>query len=96
MKLLVLTQKVDKDDPILGFFHTWVLRLSEKFESVVVICLEKGDFDLPHNVEVFSLGKEKGKNRLQYIFQFFNLCFFKSLKYDAFFVHMNQEYVLLG
>ncbi|MEK7642538.1 MAG: glycosyltransferase family 4 protein [Patescibacteria group bacterium] len=96
MRLLILTQKIDKDDPILGFFHTWVFRLSEKFESVVVVCLSKGDFDLPQNVQVFSLGKEKGKNRFYYIFQFFNLCFFQSLKYDAVFVHMNQEYVLLG
>lgn len=96
MRLLVLTQKIDKDDPILGFFHTWVLKLSEKFESIVVVCLEKGKFDLPKNVQVFSLGKEQGKNRFQYIFQFFNLCFLRSFKYDAVFVHMNQEYVLLG
>ncbi len=105
MRLLVITQKVDKDDPILGFFHTWILKLSEKFESLIVICLQEGKHTLPENVKVFSLGKENNelriKNyelwiRIKYVFQFFNLCFFQSLEYDAVFVHMNQEYVLLG
>mgnify|MGYP001569677115 FL=1 len=96
MRLLILTQKINKSDPILGFFHNWVLKLSEKFESIIVVCLQKGEYDLPSNVKVFSLGKEEGRSKLKYIFKFFHLCFFSSFKYDAVFVHMNQEYVLLG
>lgn len=103
MKLLILTQKVDKEDPILGFFHKWIEKFSEKFEAISVVCLEKGKYDLPQNVKVFSLGKERTitNNRylitkIKYIFGFFRFSFFSSLKYDAVFVHMNQEYVLLG
>jgi len=59
MKLLILTQKVDKNDPILGFFVRWVLEFAKHCEKLTVICLEKGEYDLPDNVRVFSLGKEK-------------------------------------
>lgn len=96
MKLLVITQKVDRNDPVLGFFHQWLFKLSFQFEKVEVVCLQKGEYDLPKNVQVFSLGKESGQNKFKYIFNFFKICFFQSLKYDAVFVHMNQEYVLLG
>src|SRR3989344_30371 len=95
MKLLIITQKVDRDDPVLGFFHGWLAKFAEKFESVSVICLQKGVYDLPSNVQVYSLGKEHGGNKLKYIFKFFHLCFF-SLNYSSVFVHMNQEYILLG
>ena len=102
MRLLIITQKVDMDDPVLGFFHTWIVKLASKFESITVICLEIGRFNLPTNVKIFSLGKEKGRDKLGYIFRFFNHSFFsrlrgqESLNYDSVFVHMNQEYVLLG
>lgn len=96
MKLLILTQKVDKDDPILGFFHNWILKMSEKLETVTVICLERRKSELPSNVKVFSLGKEKGESRIKYILNFYKYIWQERKNYDAAFVHMNQEYVLLG
>lgn len=96
MKLLILTQKMDRDDPILGFFHNWVLKLSERFESIIVICLQKGNFDLPDNVAVFSLGKENGGNRIKYVWNFYKDILKFRNQYDSVFVHMNQEYILLG
>ena len=96
MKLLIITQKIDKNDAILGFFHNWVLKLSKKFEKIKVICLEKGLCELPSNVEVFSLGKEKGASKLKYLLNFYRYIFWLRADYDAVFVHMNQEYVILG
>ena len=61
MKLLIITQKVDKNDSVLGFFHGWIREFSRKFEKITVICLEKGEVDLPENVKVFSLGKEAAR-----------------------------------
>ena len=58
MKLLIITQKVDKNDQLLGFFIDWIAGFSHKFEEVTVLCLEKGEFNLPENVEVISLGKD--------------------------------------
>jgi glycosyltransferase involved in cell wall biosynthesis len=96
MKLLIITQKVDKDDPILGFFHGWIEEFSKKFKSIVVICLFKNKYDLPGNVAVLSLGKEKWRSKLKYIFLlfYFSLRYFN--RYDAVFVHMNEEYVVLA
>ena len=96
MKLLILTQKVDKEDPTLGFFHNWILEFTKNVDKVSVICLEKGDYDLPQNVKVYSLGKESGRSKIKYVKNFFNLILGLNREYDAVFVHMNQEYVLLG
>lgn len=94
--ILIITQKVDKNDPVLGFFHTWILEFSKKLEKVNVICLEKGEYNLPENVKVFSLGKEEGVNRLKYLYRFYKYIWQERNNYDSVFVHMNPEYVLLG
>ena len=96
MRLLIITQKVDSEDPILGFFHSWIEKFSLRFESVLVICLQKGKFDLPKNVQVFSLGKEKNLSKISYIFNFYKLIWKHRKEYDSVFVHMNQIYVVLG
>jgi glycosyltransferase involved in cell wall biosynthesis len=87
---------VDKKDSVLGFFHSWLLELGKRFEKVSVICLYEGEHDLPKNVSVYSLGKESGTSRIKYLFNFFDLIWKHRKDYDTVFVHMNQEYVLLG
>lgn len=95
-KLLILTQKVDKDDAVLGFFHNWILEFSKNFKLVTVICLQKGNYSLPNNVRVLSLGKEKKQNRLAYVSKFYKFIWQYRKDYDVVFVHMNVEYVILG
>ncbi len=96
MKLLLITQAIDLDDRVLGFFHRWVEAFSTYFEEITVICLRKGRMSLPNNVKVLSLGKEECENRWQYLVCFFNFIWFRHLSYDTVFVHMNEEYVLLA
>jgi glycosyltransferase involved in cell wall biosynthesis len=96
MKLLLITQKVDRNDPVLGFFARWIEEFAKRYERVSVICLEKGEMSLPSNVSVYSLGKEEGNSRLGYITRFYRHIWALRHDYDAVFVHMNQEYVLLG
>jgi len=95
MKLLVFTQIVDKDDPGLGFFHRWLGELSKHFESIIVICLKEGKHILPANVRILSLGKEQHQSRAQYLRRLYAYVWRERRNYDAVFVHMNQEYVLL-
>ncbi len=95
MKLLVLTQIMDRTDPTLGFFVPWVEELAKRIDSVHVICLQKGGFELPSNVTVSSLGKESGGSRFLYILRFFKQVFARGVGYDAVLVHMNHEYVIL-
>src|SRR3989344_232174 len=96
MRLLIVTQKVDKKDPILGFFHRWIEEFAKNFEKVTVVCLEKGEYNLPTNVKVLSLGKEERRSKAEYISRFYRYIWQERKNYDAVFVHMNQEYVLLG
>jgi len=96
MKLLIFTQTIDRNDSTLGFFHDWVAKMSVSCESVEVICLSKGDFDLPKNVTVYSLGKEKGVSKLGYIRNLYSYLNLIKGSYDRVFVHMNEEYVILA
>jgi glycosyltransferase involved in cell wall biosynthesis len=96
MKLLIVTQKVNKDDPILGFFHRWIIEFSKHFDAVTVITLEEGRHDLPVNVKVLSLGKENKSSRVSQLARFYSLIFKERNDYDAVFVHMNPIYLILG
>jgi len=96
MKLLIVTQKVNINDPILGFFHRWIIEFSKHCEKITVICLEKGEFYLPVNVKVLSLGKENGVSKIKYLVNFYKYIWRERKNYDAVFVHMNQEYILLA
>ena len=96
MKLLVITQAIDLDDPTLSVYHRWVEELASRTD-VRVVCLKLGRNTLPAHVPVFSLGKEKGEaTAFTYAFRFVRHIVQNRSEYDAVFVHMNQEYVLLG
>jgi len=94
-KALFITQKMDLDDTVLGFFHQWVAAFAPHYAGVTVVCLEKGRTELD-NIPVYSLGKEIRPSRLRYLFNFYRYIWRFRRDYDAVFVHMNQEYVLLG
>lgn len=96
MNLLIVTQKIDKNDDVLGFFHPWVIEFAKNYEKVTVICLYKGERNLPSNVKVLSLGKEKGVSKIKYILNFFKYIWEERKNYDKVFVHMNPIYVVLG
>src|SRR3989344_506096 len=96
MRLLFITQKVDKDDDVLGIYHQWIEELAVKIEKLIVVCLYRGRVELPSNVRVDSLGKEKSANRFLYLIKFYFYIWKLRREYDAVFVHMNSEYILLG
>jgi glycosyltransferase involved in cell wall biosynthesis len=108
MKLLILTQKVDRKDDNLGFFHDWIAEFSKQCEQVLVICLWQGEYSLPENVKVLSLGKEQTLStrylipdtwflkKLRFIYNFYFYIITERRNYDAVFVHMNQIYMVLG
>lgn len=101
MRLLIVTQAVDADDPVLGFFCRWVEEFAKHVERIEVICLKEGKHELPVNVRVHSLGKTENSkqtlaNRIRYVFRFLKLAWRLRHDYDSVFVHMNQEYVLIN
>lgn len=96
MKLLIITQALDLDDPTLSVYHSWVEAIASRAEKATVLCLKKGRNTFPQHIEVLSLGKESHPSRVSYIAKFFSYIWTRRREYDAVFVHMNQEYVLMG
>lgn len=100
MKLLFITQIVDKNDLVQGIYHEWISMLAKEYEHLSVMCLYKGGHTLPDNVTLYSLGKEtygaKWYARLLYLFRFYKFLLTRSHEYDRVLVHMNEEYVILG
>jgi len=95
-KLLIITQKVDENDQLLGFFIPWLQRFATHFSKVHILCLEKGKVDLPSNIEVHSLGKDSGNSKIQQLLRFYRLIYQLRDSYDAVFVHMNPIWVVVG
>lgn len=97
MKLLIVTQIVDRDDAILGFFHRWIEEFAKHVESIEVVCLKEGEHELPSNVRVHSIGKEQGGgNAFLYSIRFMYLAWKLRNEYERVLVHMNPEYVVLA
>ncbi len=96
MRILIVTQKVDSEDQLLGFFIDWIKILANKFESIVILCLVQNKFLLPGNVRVVSLGKDRGESKAHQLFNFYKYIWLLRREYDAVFVHMNPIWVTLG
>lgn len=93
-KLLIITQKVDENDQLLGFFTEWLKRLNGKL-PLSVLCLEKGSYELP-GISVESLGKENKNSKLAQGWNFYRHIIQNRHQYDSVFVHMNPIWVVLG
>jgi len=110
MKLLIICQKVDSKDDNLSFFLNWIAEFVKHYKQITVICLFRGEYNLPDNVKVLSLGKERNspiKNRyalrvmryahqIKYLINFYKYTWQERKNYDEVFVHMSQVYIILG
>ncbi len=94
--LLIITQKVDENDPVLGFFHRWLEKISQKTDKVYVIANEVGEYRLPSNVSVYSLGKENGRRKISRYLKFIFFIFSLTPKVSGAFIHMCPEYALIA
>lgn len=90
MRLLICTQAVDSNDPVLGFFHRWIEEFAQHTDHVIVVCLRKGAHSLPPNVEIISLGE---RGRIIRALELCTIVFGRRREYDTVFVHMNPEYL---
>jgi len=73
MKLLIITQKYDFNDSNLGVFIDWWNKLAEKVEKIYVLALEKRSEPIRTNMEVLSMGKERGIGFLGKVFGFYHI-----------------------
>lgn len=92
--LLIITQRVDENDDLLGFFVAWLKEFSKYFDKVFVITLAKGSCELPNNVFVHSLGKEKGSSKFLRIVRFYAYLFKLIPQSKGVFVHMSPIFAI--
>jgi len=93
MKLLIVTQTLDSNHSVLGFFVRWVLEFAKQCEQVTVFCLDKGDDVFPSNVTVIHVPR-KWKGLKMWPLTLAYKAFVHREKYTHVFVHMNPEYIL--
>ncbi len=96
--LLLFNLATDADDPILGFTTRWIQELATHCERLDVITMRAGRLDVPGNVRVFSVGKERGYSEARRLWEFYRilvgLCW--RQRYDACFAHMMPLFVVLA
>lgn len=92
--LVVITQKVDINDDLLGFFASWLCEFAKHFDNVFVIALGVGTYDLPANVHVYSLGKERNSSRLLRVLRLYTLLFRFIPNSAGVFAHMSPIFAL--
>jgi len=98
LRVLMITQKVDLDDDVLGFTHAWVNKLAEKVEQLYVLALAVGRHKLRENVTLYSMGKERGAGRLRRFVNFTRIVAPLILRrqVDVVFIHMVPLYAILA
>lgn len=98
MRLLLFNLATDADDPVLGFTTAWLGELALHCDHIHVITVRQGGLDLPHNVSVYSVGKEKGYNKLRKVIEFYRYLghILNSEQIDACFAHMQPLFAVLG
>lgn len=96
MKLLFLTQVLDRQDAILGFVPRWIEGMARHVEALRVIALELGDLSgLPANVDAREVGR-KGRLVRWLRYQRFLREAFERDGFDTVLGHMVPRYTLLA
>jgi glycosyltransferase involved in cell wall biosynthesis len=57
VRIALITPLVDPEDPLLGFIHTWVVRLAQRVDHLTVLQLWRSNPPLPANVTLRSLDR---------------------------------------
>jgi glycosyltransferase involved in cell wall biosynthesis len=93
---LIITQKLDPTDAMLGFFCGWVRALAARTASVDVLTLEAARWpDAPGNVRAFTMGKAAGVGRLRLTANFYRALLRLVSSADAIIAHMVPRYALM-
>lgn len=95
MKLVFVTQVLDRDDAVLGFVMRWVQGLAKAAESVRVLALEAGNLEgLPANVDVRVIGRRGYLGRYLRYRGFLRDAFAEG--FDGLLTHMVPRYSTLA
>ena len=98
MRLLCLNLAIDVNDPVLGFATHWICAFAKRVEQIHVITMRRGSVRLPSNVQVYSVGKEKGYSEPRRAFEFYRLLRYilSDNQIDVCFSHMIPIFTILA
>lgn len=96
LRVVMFSQKIDADDWLNSFTLEWVRALAAHVARLDVIALEYRRAELPENVTVYTLGKEKGASRVQELLTFQWLVARLAPQTDVFFGHLTPRYTWLA
>ncbi|HUP74743.1 MAG TPA: glycosyltransferase family 4 protein [Acidimicrobiales bacterium] len=98
MRLLIFNLATDADDPVLGFTTTWINALAKRSEAVDVVTMRAGRLAVASNVDVYSVGKEKGYGEARRALEFYRtlIRLTRTEHYDACFAHMMPLFAVMA
>lgn len=98
MHLLLFNLATDTDDPILGFTTRWIAALAGRVEFIHVITMRAGRIEVPANVGVYSVGKEKGYSEPRRAIEFYRhlLRILREDSIDVCFSHMIPIFTVMA
>lgn len=96
MRVVMLVQQMDERDWLRAFIVTWVRALAAHVDRLDVITLEQGEYTVPDNVTVASMGKERGKNRARELWNFHRAMLQVAPSADVIFSHMTPLYTIVA
>jgi glycosyltransferase involved in cell wall biosynthesis len=105
LKVLMITPKVDPEDDLLGFAHTWVSRLARRVERLYVLQLlpgpatgrgDRGEIALPANTSLHSMGTDGRASKAEQLLRFTRLVGSLCLgrRVDAVLAHMGPIFAV--
>jgi glycosyltransferase involved in cell wall biosynthesis len=97
-RLLLFNLATDDQDPLLAFTVGWIRALADRVPYVDVVTMRSGTADLPGNVRVYSVGKERGWTEARRLVEFYRRLglLLHEQSYDACFAHMQELFALLA
>lgn len=99
MRVLWFNLAWDRADPVLGFATRWVEEVARRVDSVHVVPMRLGAIgDLPSNVTVASVGKERGWSEARRFVEFERILAAQGRRggADVVFAHMMPLFVILA
>jgi glycosyltransferase involved in cell wall biosynthesis len=98
IRLLLFNLAMDLDDPILGFSTRWIQALAERVERIHVITMRAGRIEVPDNVQVYSVGKEKEYSKPRRAVEFYRHLsrVLRENSIDVCFAHMMPLFTVLA
>jgi glycosyltransferase involved in cell wall biosynthesis len=97
-RLLLFNLATDTKHPILGFTTQWIRELAARVESIHVLTMWAGEIDVPANVRVCSVGRERGWSEPRRVLEFYRHLFriLRDERIDGCFSHMIQIFSVLA